>query len=173
MKALKWLDDNFEKVILVTLLVIICVTMMFSVIMRRVFSTGITAADEICRYSFVISVFLGCSYSIKINAIFRMASIIDGFKPTARYIMELIMDIALIICFLYFGYHTFGVMRFFANTAAVTDVLRIPKSILFAIYGVSMLLTVVRSIQKLVKDLKKGPSAFQHKYENEEKGGDA
>ncbi len=54
-KTLSWLDNNLEEVILLVLLGALSLVMMVQVIMRYVFQSPMSWAEEFCRYCFVYS----------------------------------------------------------------------------------------------------------------------
>ena len=50
MKAIKWLDDHFEEVLLVILLVLISVVSLLQVVFKKMpMLTPLTWSDEFCR----------------------------------------------------------------------------------------------------------------------------
>jgi len=65
MKVLRWLDDHLEEYILAVLLVTISCVMMLQIIMRYIFNSSLPWPEELTRYCFVWSGFLGIGYSIK------------------------------------------------------------------------------------------------------------
>lgn len=58
MKAIKWLDENFEEFIMIIFLILLTCIMMLQVVMRYFFHNPLSWAEEACRYSFVYSVML-------------------------------------------------------------------------------------------------------------------
>ena len=58
MRIVKWLDDNLEEFFMIILLITLTCVMMLQVVMRYVFKTPLSWAEEACRYCFVYSVML-------------------------------------------------------------------------------------------------------------------
>lgn len=160
MKVLKWLDENIEKVILIFLLAVIAVVMMIAVISRYVFKNGLTWSDEICRLAFIFSVFWGTSFSIKKNTAFRLTSIIDKFPPTARFITELVIDVFVIAFLGYVSYYFVSSALTFARLHNNTEILRIPRVIIYMIISIAMILSTYRTIRKLIVDIRNGKKVF-------------
>lgn len=65
MKALKWLDDKLEEVLMVTLLVLITVIMGVQVLCRYCFNYSLTWSEELARYLFIWGGFISISYCVK------------------------------------------------------------------------------------------------------------
>ena len=57
MKLVKWLDKNFELVILAIMLAVMCCLSFANVIMRYAFHHALTWSDEICCYLLALSAF--------------------------------------------------------------------------------------------------------------------
>ena len=65
MKILRWIDDYLEEYISLILLAIISCVMMIQIIMRYVFNSSLTWAEELCRYSFIWIAFLELDTPLK------------------------------------------------------------------------------------------------------------
>lgn len=60
-KALLWLDAHFEDALCGTLLVGIMIMLMAQVVVRFLFGHGLTASEELCRFSFLYLVYFAAS----------------------------------------------------------------------------------------------------------------
>lgn len=65
MKALKWLDDNLEEVILVVLLMCMVVIMTIQIAARYIANYSLSWSEELTQYMFVWATFLSVSYCVK------------------------------------------------------------------------------------------------------------
>lgn len=76
MRILKWLDKNFERVLLSFLLAVISCLMMLQIIMRYLFGNALAWPEELARYCFLASAYLCMGYCIKYNLLFIEKQII-------------------------------------------------------------------------------------------------
>lgn len=153
MKILKWLDDYFEEFLGVGILVIITIIMFAQIIMRYCFNSGFTWAEELCRYLFACSIFIGAGYCVKKNIMFRMDFINEKLSEKARCILEIIIDISLIVFFAFWTYNGFIVIERGINNKLFSAALKLPFYVIYIIMTFGMLGGTLRSIQKLFIDL--------------------
>ena len=64
-KALQWLDENLEEVLLVIALAAMAVIMGIQVIARYIFGASLSWSEELTRYIFIWAGFLSVSYCTK------------------------------------------------------------------------------------------------------------
>lgn len=62
MKALKWLNKNFEEVVMISILIFMTVIMGIQICARYLFNYSLSWTEEITRYLFVWAGFLSVSY---------------------------------------------------------------------------------------------------------------
>jgi len=152
-KILSWLDENFEKVILSLLLVVIACVMMLEVIMRYVFNASISWAEEASRYAFVWSALVSIGYSIKEQSILKVDTLIEALPKPMR---NLFVNASSLVVTFFFGY------LFWVSIPAVFKVIRtgqkspalgIPMGLIYFAAIVGFFLATLRSAQKMYKDL--------------------
>ena len=170
MKALKWIERNFELVFLIFFLVLISVLLMLQVILRYCFDSGVNWFDEVSRFSFVISVFLGASYSIRYDIVFRMTGILDRIPLRTRFVLEIIIDIGTFLFFAFLSYHCAGVVGFMNRTGTLSGVIRMPMKYLYLAVDISLFVGALRCVQKTVNDVKAGPEKFSSNQSEIEAG---
>ena len=104
-KALQWLDENLEEVLLVIALAAMAVIMGIQVIARYIFGASLSWSEELTRYIFIWAGFLSVSYctkkciSIKIEQFVAMfpkrgKAIFKGVNHTFELILYLLSAIA-------------------------------------------------------------------------------
>lgn len=76
----RYLEENLEEILMVTLLAALSLVMMAQVIARAVFEQGFTWAEEFCRYCFVYSGMFSAGYCIRKKVSIRVDAIY-GFFP--------------------------------------------------------------------------------------------
>ena len=65
MKVIKFLDDKLEEYLMVFLVAVMTVLIFVQVVMRYVFSNSLAWTEELSRYLFLWSIWLGASYGVK------------------------------------------------------------------------------------------------------------
>lgn len=74
-KALQWLDENLEEVLLVIALAAMAVIMGIQVIARYIFGASLSWSEELTRYIFIWAGFLSVSYCTKNVFLSRSSSL--------------------------------------------------------------------------------------------------
>ena len=163
-KVVKWLDENFEEFILVMLLVVMSVLMFANVVLRYVFSSSIIWSDEVCRYAFVITAFLGVGYCINKRSLMSMNSIKNALPFKARLIVETVINLILTVFFGYYAYTAITTVQKGMKMRGTTEILLIPLWIIYLIVLICYVIAVFRAVQKTAADLKilaKGKEAYE------------
>ena len=80
MKLLKWLNENFEKYILVASLVVMIVIIFVQVVLRYCFGTTISWGEELTRYIMLYQIWIGAAYAVKEDAHLRITTFRDKFS---------------------------------------------------------------------------------------------
>jgi TRAP-type C4-dicarboxylate transport system permease small subunit len=152
LKILSWLDENFEKVILSLLLTVIASVMMLEVIMRYVFNSSVSWAEEASRYAFVWSALVSIGYSIKEQSILKVDTLIEALPTKVR---NMFVNVSNLVVTLFFGY------LFWVSIPAVSKVIRtgqkspalgIPMGLIYFAAIVGFFLATLRSIQKMYRN---------------------
>ncbi len=98
MKVLKWLDDNFEQVLVTFFTVGMIVTLVLNVVMRFAFGASFTAAEELSRFFFLWAVFWAGSLAAQKNSHIRVTVFTDHFSKRVKNWIEAFADI-IWLCF--------------------------------------------------------------------------
>lgn len=147
MKALKWLDDHLEEVLLALLLIGISSIMVIQVIARYVFNNSLTWSDELARFLLVWSCFLSTSFCIKKGisiSIDQLQNACPGIIP--NIIRMLSFCIITVYSLVMIPYAWTYVMQSIAS-GAVSSALRLPMYYIQSGPLVGFVLTAIRSIQ--------------------------
>jgi TRAP-type C4-dicarboxylate transport system permease small subunit len=90
-KAIKWLDRNFELFILMVMLVAFSSVMMVQIIMRYIFKSPFTWAEEFCRYAFVASIAFISSFCVRANVLLKVDAIVNALPKPVQKALRLLM----------------------------------------------------------------------------------
>lgn len=151
MKILTWLDNHFEEVILIFLLVVISCIELMQVICRNVpFFPALTWAEELCRFAWIATVFLSLPYTLRTESALRVTALIDVFPWKLRNLLNIIVDA--ITCILLLVLTTAAVTVFERTVASgeTSPAIVLPMWIMYAIVLVGFALGAFRSAQMFV-----------------------
>lgn len=155
MKVLKWLEKNFERVILMVLLAIFSSVMMLQIIARFVFRSPFNWAEEFCRYAFVVSVSFASAYCIKNDVMLRVDAIINLFSKTIRRICDYFMWIVITATYGFLAYRGFAVLESAIAGKQTSAAMQIPMWWLYLAMECGLWLTTIRAIQAFIKEIVK------------------
>ena len=155
MKVIRWLDENFEEVILVVLLVVISFVMLAQIIARYVFNNSMTWPEEFCRYCYIWTVFLSLGYTIKRGSMLRVGVVMDLFPAKIQNAVTLIVNlIILALCGTLF-WRAIGVVGHIKNvTHEISSAMRLPMWLMYLSTVVGFGLALIRTIQALVHNIR-------------------
>ena len=83
-KALQWLDENLEEVLLVIALATMAVIMGIQVIARYIFGASLSWSEELTRYIFIWAGFLSVSYCTKKCISIKIEQFVSRFPTIIR-----------------------------------------------------------------------------------------
>lgn len=154
MRIVKWLDDNLEELIMIILLIMLTCIMMLQVVMRYVFKTPLSWAEEACRYCFVYSVMLATAYCIRKGRMLRVDVVIHLFPPVIAKFLDLTAQIMAIVFCVIMLKPSWNVMASALKIGNVSSGLELPMWILYTSAPVGFFLGIVRGIEVLVLSIK-------------------
>ncbi len=105
MKYLKHLDEWLIAILLAAMTLLTFV----QVVLRYVFNSGFTWAQELTTILFAFMIFIGISYGVRVGAHIGVDSLVKLCKPGIRRILSVI---AVLFCLLYAGMVIFGSLQY-------------------------------------------------------------
>ena len=154
MKAIKWLDKNFELLVLALMLALMSVLSFANVIMRYCFKSAFSWSDEVCCYCLALSAFFALPCAIRMGSSIRVDTFIHMFPEKVRKVLNLVTNVIMIV---FLGFTLGGVMEITANAAKVNQAspaLRIPMASLYTIMGFAIALAIFRYVEVTIFELK-------------------
>lgn len=100
-KALQWLDENLEEVLLVIALAAMAVIMGIQVIARYIFGASLSWSEELTRYIFIWAGFLSVSYCTKKCISIKIEQFVAMFPKRGKAIFKGVNHTFELIVFLY------------------------------------------------------------------------
>lgn len=105
MKLLKRLDEWLIAILLAAMTLLTFT----QVVMRYVFNSGFTWAQELTSILFAFMIFIGISYGVRVGAHIGVDALIKLFNPRVRRIVSIV---AVLFCMLYAGMVIYGSVQY-------------------------------------------------------------
>lgn len=159
---LRWLNDNFESIFLVTGLLGMILLITWQVAYRYIItkftpgaSTMVAAApEELARYLFVWISYLAVPVAVKTRDLIRVDIVYDMLPKRLQNMSWVIVDAAMLIWAGVITYEGIIHVSKLMGFASATPVLKIPFWILYLILPIAFGLCIVRTLQDLAKQVK-------------------
>lgn len=149
MRGWKWIEENFEGLLLVCMLSLMTLLIMMQIIMRYFFNAPLTWSEELCRMLLVWSGFLSIGYCARKGTTICLDTV-RAILPAN--VQRILMNVTTILMIMLLGYLLVGSYRLVIDTArgnAVMAGLLIPQYWLYAVPMVGLALGLVRFMQCL------------------------
>jgi len=153
MKVLKWLDENLEKVICVTLLAAMSVLIVVQVFFRYVLQNSLSWSEELARYMFIWLIYIGISYGVKMRKHIAVDAVYTVMPKKVKPFYGLLGDLAFLAFAVLVVIYGLDVMNQIIASGQVSPGAHIPMSIVYSAPWVGMTLTSIRLIQNLASDI--------------------
>lgn len=151
MKTVRWLDEHFEEVILVVLLVLISCIELIQVIFRNIgIVEALTWPEEFCRFCWIWSVFVSLPYTIRKGSMLRVNVIADMLPGALRKIINILVDLingAVMVVLLCYSW---GVVTGIKTSAETSPAMNWPMWIIYSIMLIGFCLGALRALQMAV-----------------------
>ena len=151
MKVLKWLDDHFEEVLLVILLVLISVVSLLQVVFKKMPGlTPLTWSDEFARYMWIWTVFLSLPYTIRKGSMLRVSILMDLLPQGLHKIINILVDLVNAACMAILGYFCIDVVGNVLASGETSTAMVWPMWIVYSVMLIGYWLGCFRAIQMAV-----------------------
>ena len=147
---LKALDDYLEETILLILLVLMTCIMGIQIVSRYVFQNSLTWSEELVRYMFVWSAFLGVPFCIKHGLSIKVDQFRNLFPIPLQKILMYIDKIIIFFLFLVMFIYSCLVVKASYLSGQTSPAMQIPMWMVQISVCISSLLSMIRSIQNLL-----------------------
>lgn len=148
---LKWLDENFEEKILVTLLSGSVLLIFFQVVMRYIFKNSLAWSEELARYLFLYMIWIGASYAVKRESHLRIEIIKDKIPENYQKSFETFIMLIWLAFSVFLFIYSLKLTVMIHARGQLSPAMRIPMSYAYASVPIGTGLMCVRIIQKLVR----------------------
>lgn len=146
---LKAIDDYLEETILLILLVLMTCIMGIQIVSRYIFQNSLTWSEELVRYMFVWSAFLGIPFCIKHGLSIKVDQFRNLFPIPLQKVLMYIDKIIIFLLFLVLFIYSFTVVKATYLSGQTSPAMQLPMWTVQISVTVSSLLSMIRSIQNL------------------------
>lgn len=153
MKILRWLDRHIEETLLIIFSTIMVAVIFLQVVMRQ-FDNSLSWSEELARYSFIWLVYIGISYGVKKDRHIKVDVVLLLLKDKGKIILSIISNLLVLFFALFvirYGYDIASQLLGFGQKSPANQ---IPMGLVYMATPIGMGLTVIRLIQKLIKQIK-------------------
>ena len=146
----KAIDDYLEETILLILLVLMTAIMGVQIVSRYVFQNSLTWSEELVRYMFVWSAFLGVPFCIKHGLSIKVDQFRNLFPIPLQKVLMYIDKIIIFLLFLVLFIYSFTVIKATYLSGQTSPAMQLPMWTVQISVTVSSLLSMIRSVQNLL-----------------------
>ncbi|MGN0045803.1 MAG: TRAP transporter small permease [Eggerthellaceae bacterium] len=155
MKVIKWLDEHFEEVLLVSLLAIISCVELMQVVARNVpFFPALTWAEELCRFAWIATVFMSIPYTIRTCTALRVTALIDIIPWKLRNIFDVAVDAVTAVLMVFLTVNAVTVFQRVLESGETSPAMVWPMWIMYLFVLVGFALGALRAVQMCVIHIK-------------------
>lgn len=154
-KVLFWLDEHIEEMLGTILLGAVTILIVLGVFCRYVLNSSLPWSDELARYCFVWSVFVGMGLAVKKDSNMKI-DILELAVPKIKPVLLVIQNTIYLAFLLYMVKPCYSVLMKFVTNPQPSPALAIPMQFVYASFFVGVLLATLRMVQKYYRLIKQG-----------------
>ncbi|MEP3634609.1 MAG: TRAP transporter small permease [Shimia thalassica] len=154
MNTLKWLDANFERLLVALLLAGIVLLITANVVMRYVLNASLAWGEELTLWIFVWFVWLSVSYAFQKGAHVRITILRDLVSDKHKRYLDILVDILVMGFLIVLIVECLTLMSQPFVQSQTSVVLGLPIPILYASAPVGAALSTFRIFQHLLRTLR-------------------
>jgi TRAP-type C4-dicarboxylate transport system permease small subunit len=148
MKAIKWLEGNFEFVLVVSLLAIMT-TAVFLQVVTRTFNYSLSWTEELARYCFIWLVYIGISYAVKEKKHIKIEALEMVMDEDGRKLLGLISHVIFLLFSIFVVFVGSNMVINLYFLGQTSPALGLPMWIVYLAGPVGFSLCAVRLVQQL------------------------
>lgn len=94
--AYRWMDKNFEPILMAVIFYVMTAVVTVQVVLRFIFNSGFSWAEELARFLFVWLMYFSISYATRNNGHINITFLVDRLNEKTRKIVRIFVDILFI-----------------------------------------------------------------------------
>ena len=161
MKVIRWLDNNFEAVVMSTTLLTMSAIIAVQVFFRYVLLNSLAWSEEVARYLFIYTVYFGISYGVRKSRHIKIDFVISLFSERGKKILSLISDLLFLVFAVVITVQAGIVTETIGRLGQITGATQMPMAIVYSAVPLGYGLVCIRLIQNIVFKIR----SFEKPYE--------
>ena len=161
---LHWLDRWAEEFVVSVMLAALVLLLGMEVFSRFLLGKSFSWMEELCRYLFVWSSYIGVAIAVKHKEQLRILMLMDLLKirfPKLVRVLYVISELVFTVFCLLVFYYSIGMLENMMRFKQVSAALEIDVMYAYLIIPISMALTVFRNLQGLLRDIRNNTLRFE------------
>ncbi|AKO96413.1 MAG: TRAP transporter small permease [Marinovum algicola] len=150
--ALRKLDQNAERWLLLVFYTMLVVTMFIEVLRREVLSYSSIWGEEIVRYSFIYLAWIGAAAAVRQRGHIRIDVLMQYVGPRVKAALYLFGDAVMFGVALIAFYWSFETVLVSAKFGSVTHGLRVSQVWFLSAVPLGFALVILRLVQSFIRD---------------------
>lgn len=151
-KIFLWIENHFERNILVLSLITMVVLIILQVILRAM-KTSLIWIEELARYIMLYQIWIGAAYAVKVDAHIRITSFIDRYTGNKKIKLDLLVLTIWLIFSIWLMIEGVILVSKIAQIGQTSPALQIPMYIPYFSVPFGGFLMSLRIIQKMKSHL--------------------
>ena len=156
MNMLKKIYDNFEEIVCSATLAVMILCLMAQVLVRMILGSSIDWTEELSRYTFIGSVFLGAALAAKRCAHVRVTAQFLWMNDTWRLFFRILIDAIWVACLLYVSWNCVPVIIDDFEFPEMSPTMHFAKAWIEIVIPASFTLAAFRIVMDYLKRWKNG-----------------
>jgi TRAP-T family tripartite ATP-independent periplasmic transporter, membrane protein len=144
------LNEYLEEVILVILLVCMIFILGLQIVLRYVFKNSLSWSEELVRYMFVWSTFIGIPYSIKNNTSIRVNQFKTAMPIKVQNILSYVDKFIIFILFLIMAVFSIDIVNSSFASGQSSAAMGIPYWLIQISVPIGSVLSLIRIVQNVM-----------------------
>lgn len=154
--VLAFIDEHFEKILCSMLLALLVACLGWQVFMRYVFKSGVTWAEELSRFAFIWTIYLGIALAAKQEQHVRVTAQYLLVPRRLRPLVWLAADLVWVVFNIVFAVQGFGLVQHAFEFPESTPSLGWSAAYLYTIIPIGFVLVTFRILQLYYRGFKNG-----------------
>ena len=154
MKALRFLDENIEKMLCVIALALMSAVIVAQVFCRYVLNSSLSWSEELARYLFIWMIYIGISYGVKLDKHICVDAVYTFMPKSIKRgyaIVAYLLFLAFAVFIVYYGIMVVGMQ---ISSGQVSPAMGVPMQYVYAAPVVGFVLTAIRLVQKVIEAIR-------------------
>ncbi|MFL0465316.1 TRAP transporter small permease [Virgibacillus pantothenticus] len=150
LKVIRCLDKHIEEYLLVILSATMVLVIFLQVVMRYVLGSSLSWSEELARYCFIWSVYIGISYGVKRKRHISVDVLLVMLKERGRLILTILTNCLFIIFATIIIYYGADITIRLLSWGQDSPALQIPMGVVYLAAPVGLGLCIIRLMQDIL-----------------------